>query len=69
MQANQKVTGTYFGIKFVGTVQEVWNWSHKFVSGEDSVFIDLDSPIVVNGVERKMISWKPNRFSTIQSAQ
>jgi len=60
MEIVTKVKGTYFGVEFSGVIAEIWCWSDKFGrSGDDSFFVDLDHPIVVNGVGRKTLSVKP----------
>ena len=52
-----KVKGTYFGTQYTGMTVGFWGWSDKCGrDGNDSVFVKLDTPITVNGVERKMIS-------------
>lgn len=68
MNIGTKVTGTYLGVKFSGIISEFWGWSDKCGrDGDDSVFVTLDSPIMVNGVERKIISVKP-RTGTLKAA-
>lgn len=60
-----KVTGKYFGVEFSGKVAGFWGWGDQFGrDGEDSTFVELDSPIMVNGVLRKMICFKP-QFGTM----
>lgn len=67
IEIGSKVQGTYFGVAFSGKVKEIWGWNDKWGrDGTDSVFVDLDFPIVVNGVERKGISWKPRANSKMQ---
>ena len=68
MTIGTKVTGTYFGVEFSGTISEIWGWTDKCGrDGDDAVFVTLDWPIVVNGVERKMVSVKP-QTGTVRAA-
>ena len=68
MTTGTKVKGTYFGSAFAGTVTGAWAWTDKTFDGDDSVFVELSSPIVVNGVERTLISWKPAKGNTLEAA-
>jgi hypothetical protein len=55
MEKGDRVRGKYFGAEFSGVVQGVWYWN-GWQRGYDSVFVKLDSPIVVHGEQRDAIS-------------
>lgn len=68
MTIGTKVNGTYFGVKYSGVVKGFWGWSDNFGrDGDDSIFVQLDTPIVFNGVKREGLSIKSNTGTIFES--
>jgi hypothetical protein len=53
LETGDRVQGTYFGVPFSGEVTIcLYSWG----GGCDSIHVKLDEPIMVNDVERTLIS-------------
>lgn len=65
MEKGDRVRGKYFGAEFSGVVQGVWYWN-GWQKGNDSVFVKLDSPIVVHGEKREAISVSNRKYGYVQ---
>lgn len=62
------VVGEYFGVQFAGVVEKVWYWNHR-VDGNDTVFVRLDQPIVVNGESRDALSISSRKVGHVQKKE
>lgn len=62
------VVGEYFGVPFAGVVEKVWYWNHR-INGNDSVFVRLDQPIVVNGESRDALSISSRKSGYVQKKE